>query len=221
MSIYDIDIQQEVLASHRIGAISATELTIGSVADYRSTLFPSEAIYANEVVERRAKEFSSGRLVAREALARIGIEECEIPTADRLPIWPNSVIGSITHTELLTAAIVGSNSRFTGLGIDVEKQTAVSEKISERVLTNTERGWLPGPEWRSMMFASKEAVYKAVNPQIGEFLGFQDVELEVDPKNGKFRARCLKERDSAKFIKQGQGYWVLYRDHWLVVFVIL
>ena len=130
------------------------------------------------------------------------------------------MVGSITHTALLAAAIVGCKSRFAGLGIDVEKHHAVSKKVSERILTNAERRWLPTPEWRSMIFASKEAVYKAVNPLIGEFLGFQDVELEVDTETRRFRARCLEERNSARLIGRGQGYWVLYRNHWLVVFVI-
>jgi 4'-phosphopantetheinyl transferase EntD len=220
MSVYDIDFEREIRDLSQLGGIKAAELTIGVVRDYRSVLFSNEATYVKGVVERRAREFSTGRRVAREALARVGIENCEIPSEDRRPVWPASVTGSITHTRSLAAAIAGPRSRFVGLGIDLEEENAVSQKISGRVLTETEREWLPGPGWRSMIFASKEAVYKAINPVIGEFLGFQDVELEVDVEDGKFRAHCLQERDSSEYVAEGHGYWGLYRDHWLVVFVI-
>ena len=190
------------------------------MGDYRSALFAEEATYAKSFVHTRALEFATGRKVARAALGRIGIVDCEIPRRGRLPVWPPSAVGSIAHTRSLAAAIVGPATGHGGLGIDIETRTAVSPQVAERVLTSAERDWLPAPEWRTMVFSGKEAIYKAINPLTGEFLGFSDVELDIDPAAGEFRARCRRNLRSAVPVAAGRGYWAVYRAHWLVVFLI-
>ena len=190
------------------------------MGDYRTDLFAEEAAYAASVVHTRALEFATGRKVARAALRRIGVADCEIPRRGRLPVWPPSAVGSIAHTRTLAAALVGPATGHDGLGIDIEATTAVSGQVAERVLTPAERDWLPAPEWRTMVFSGKEAIYKAVNPLTGEFLGFSDVELEIDPEAGEFRARCRRNLRSAVPVAAGHGYWAVYRAHWLVIFVI-
>lgn len=190
------------------------------MGDFRPDLFPSEAAYAESVVHARALEFATGRKVARAALGRIGVADCEIPRRGRVPVWPPSAVGSIAHTQTLAAAIVGAATVHDGLGIDMEARNAVSPRVAERVLTAAERDWLPAAEWRTMLFSAKEALYKAINPLTGEFLGFGDVELDVDPEVGEFRARCRRNLRSAVPVAAGHGYWAVYRAHWLVVFVI-
>lgn len=190
------------------------------MGDHRSVLFPSEAAYAESVVHTRALEFATGRKVARVALERIGLPECEIPRRGRLPVWPPSVVGSIAHTRTLAASIVGRATVHDGIGIDTETRTAVSPQVAQRVLTSAERDWLPAPEWRTMVFSGKEAVYKAIYPLTGEFLGFRDVELDIDAEAGEFRARCRRNLRSAVPVAAGRGYWAVYRAHWLVVFLI-
>ncbi len=190
------------------------------MADHRSVLFPTEAAYAASVVQTRAWQFATGRMVARGALGRTGIAAREVPRRGRLPVWPPSAVGSIAHTRTLAAAIAGPAAGHGGLGIDVEARTAVSPQVAGRVLTPIERAWLPAPEWRTMVFCGKEAVYKAVYPLAGEFLGFGDVELDVDPEAGEFRARCRRNFRSAAAVAAGRGYWAVYRAHWLVVFLI-
>ena len=218
MAIFDVDVSRDILADSRLAA--AGEIAVARVRDYRPGLFPEEAAYASSVVRSRALEFAAGRMVARRALGRIGVPDCEIPRRGRLPVWPPSAVGSIAHTRSLAAAIVGPAADHDGIGIDVENRTAVSPEVAERVLTPAERAWLPAPEWRSMVFSSKEAVYKAVYPLTGEFLGFGDVELDIDAGAGEFRARCRRNLRSAVPVGAGRGYWAVYRGHWLVVFLI-
>ena len=190
------------------------------MGDRRSVLFPSEAAYADSVVRTRALEFAAGRKVARAALRRMGVPDCEIPRRGRLPVWPATVAGSIAHTRTLAAAIVGRATVHDGVGIDIEARTAVSPQVARRVLTAAERDWLPAPEWRTMVFSGKEAIYKAAYPLTGEFLGFGDVELDIDAAAGEFRARCRRSLRSAVRVAAGRGYWAVYRAHWLVVFLI-
>ena len=190
------------------------------MGDYRPVLFPSEAAYAESIVHTRALEFATGRKVARAALGRIGVADCEIPRRGHLPVWPPSAVGSIAHTRTLAAVIVGPATGHDGLGIDIEARTAVSPQVAERVLTSAERDWLPAPEWRTMLFSAKEAIYKAINPLTGEFVGFSDVELDIHPTASEFRARCCRSLRSATSVAAGRGYWAVYRAHWLVVFPI-
>ena len=193
---------------------------VARVEDYLSDLFPMEEAYAASFGESRALEFASGRAAARVALGRIGVAPCEIGRSGRLPIWPESVVGSIAHTSTLAAAIAGPATHHHGLGIDIEGRTAVSPEVAERVLTPAERAWMPAPEWRTMIYSGKEAVYKAAFPLTGEFLGFQDVELEIDFEAGVFRARYRRTLRSGAVMAAGHGHWAVYRGHWLVVFVI-
>ncbi len=220
MTVFDLDRGHRVLDFARIGCLRDAVLALSAVRDLRSELFPAEAAYAATVADKRGREYSTGRHVAREALKRVGVEPCEIPAKDRRPLWPRGVIGSIGHSRTLAASIVGPADAFQGLGIDVETENAVSGGTARRLLTEAEHAWLPAPEWRTMIFAAKEAVYKSVNPMVREFLGFQDVEIEVDEEAGGFRARCIEERPSAAPIAAGHGHWALYRAHWVVVFEI-
>lgn len=183
-------------------------------------MFPEETAYADSVVHTRALEFATGRKAARAALERIGVPPCEIPRRGRAPVWPPSAVGSIAHTRTLAAAIAGPATGHDGLGIDIEARTAVSPQVAARVLIPAERHWLPAPEWRTMLFSAKEAIYKAINPLTGEFLGFNDVELDIDPAANKFHAHCRRSLRSAIPVAAGHGYWALYRAHWLVVFLI-
>jgi 4'-phosphopantetheinyl transferase EntD len=58
------------------------------------------------------------------------------------------------------------------------------------VLTRAERAALPGDEpWSDrLVFCAKEAAYKALFPVTRQLLDFRDVEVEVDPSRGSFRA---------------------------------
>ena len=218
MAILDVDLSSDILADSRLSA--AGEIVIAQVRDYCPDLLPEEAAYASSVVRSRALEFATGRMVARRALGRIGVPHCEIPRRGRLPVWPPSAIGSIAHTRTLAAAIVGPATGHDGIGIDVEHRTAVSPEVADRVLTSAERAWLPAPEWRTMVFSGKEAIYKAVYPLTGEFLGFRDVGLDIDAEVGEFRGRCRRGLRSALPVAAGRGYWAVYGAHWLVVFLI-
>ena len=47
----------------------------------------------------RRAEYSSGRRVAREALALLGIKNFGVAARGRVPMWPPGVVGSITHSR--------------------------------------------------------------------------------------------------------------------------
>ena len=189
----------------------------GRVADHRAALLPSEQLAAAEVGAMRAAAYSSGRRVAREALRSFGISGCAIGRQGRTPTWPAGVVGSIAHSRELAIALVGRHRRFAGIGVDVELVGRTTRRVAERVLSDRERARLADDSWRTLLFSAKEAVYKAVNPLAGEFLGFRDV--EIAPGNGRFAAVTTRPCASASAIAGGEGFFLEVYGHWLTCFL--
>ena len=149
-------------------------------------LFPAEAACLGNMVDARAAEFAAGRLCARKALMRLGITDAPIiTTADRKPVWPEGVVGSITHTDGICGAVVARRGECLGLGLDMEVVGRVTEAIARRVCVPAELEWLEvlpthyRPAARAVVFAAKEAFYKAQSPLTNEWLGFDALEVRA------------------------------------------
>jgi 4'-phosphopantetheinyl transferase EntD len=148
-------------------------------------LLPEEAACLGRSVPERQQEFAAGRLCARRALAELGIEGfAVVASPERRPLWPPGVVGSITHTTGLCAAVVAPGSRYAGLGLDTEIAGRVTAELCRRICVAAELEWLDGlPEAQragaaALLFAAKEAFYKCQSPITGEWLGFQDLRIE-------------------------------------------
>ncbi len=220
MSVLDLGSGRQILSESRIASVAGAELVVTEVGDRRKALFAGEADYAASVADGRARQYAAGRVAARAALERIGVGAVEIGAVGHQPAWPAGVVGSIAHTRSLAVAVAGMESACRGLGVDIERETAVSAAVATRLFAESEQAWLPAPEWRTMLFCAKEAVYKAVNPIVGEFLGFRDVELAIDAERQEFRAECREGLESAAAVAAGRGHWARYRAHWIVLFVV-
>ena len=156
-----------------------------------------------DAIEKRQRDFALGRTCARRALQRLGAPAVAIPAAaNRAPVWPDDVVGSITHCDQFAAAAVGWRSEFAGLGLDAEPAAPPLEAGLVRLIcTPAEAAALPGHprldglDWLRLVFSAKEAVYKAVAPMSGVFLNFHDVEVDFDTERGVFRARLVRAPD--------------------------
>jgi 4'-phosphopantetheinyl transferase EntD len=149
-------------------------------------LLSAEAACLGRSVPQRRQEFAAGRLCARRALAELGVVDVAIiAAADRQPVWPPSIVGSITHTTGLCAAVVGLRSRFRGLGVDCELVGRVKAELWPRICVPAEIAWLESllPEQRlaaaALMFAAKEAFYKCQSPVTREWLWFKDLQIDA------------------------------------------
>ena len=191
----------------------------GRVADHARSLLPAERVGLERMREVRAAGYSSGRRVARHALGQIGIEDWPVTARGRMPVWPPQVVGSITHSRTLALAIVGPLGRFAGIGVDLELEHRVTSRLAGRVLVEREHRRLAEEDWATMLFGAKEAVYKAVNPAVGEFLNFEDV--EVTPcLDGVFIAQTTRPCASEAPVAAGRGYFQRIEEHWLAVFFV-
>jgi len=165
-------------------------------------LHPDEAELARAMGPARRREFAAGRACARRALRELGAPDGPVLRGlRRAPRFPDGVVGSITHTAGFCAAAVASGASFAGVGLDAERDEALSERAVARICAPEEVAALralPGcsPErWGAVVFSAKESLYKAYFPLTGVFIGFRDAEIALFPeaeRAGRFEARLVR-----------------------------
>ncbi|WP_417531860.1 4'-phosphopantetheinyl transferase family protein [Marinobacter lipolyticus] len=149
-----------------------------------SSCYEEERRLVQHAVASRQKEFYSGRQLARAALHRAGISPTCIPRGPLgNPIWPDSVVGSITHDHTLGAAVIGFDSELEGLGIDlIEDYRRVTEDLAAQVIHPNEKALLrslyPDLSPVSVAFSIKESVVKATSVLIGRYMDLLEIRLE-------------------------------------------
>jgi len=132
-------------------------------------------------------EFAAGRVCARRSLATMGFTEAPLTaTRERVPLWPEGAVGSISHTDGYCVAVVGSARRFHGIGVDAEILGRVGPDIWRMVFRPEEMDRLRclshsrQSEMATIMFSAKEAFYKCQYAVTRNWLGFEDVTVETD-----------------------------------------
>jgi 4'-phosphopantetheinyl transferase EntD len=168
-------------------------------------LLPEEEPAIARAVAKRRHEFVAGRVCAREAMHALGLPPAAIvPGPDRAPIWPESVIGTITHTDTwCAAAIARAGEGVRALGLDVEPDTPLRPTLVRPITIPEERAWLDAqPEAErgllgKLVFSAKECAYKAQYPLTRCFFGFSGMRIHLDVAGGTFVA--VFEREAGEF----------------------
>ncbi|WP_280697740.1 4'-phosphopantetheinyl transferase superfamily protein [Kitasatospora sp. GP82] len=165
----------------------------------QALLHREEAFVVRNSVEKRRREFATGRWCARRALVQLGLPPVPLlPGELGAPRWPDSVVGSITHCAGYRAAALARGTEMSMVGIDAEPHHALPEGILEAISLPEERVWVrklrtavPGTHWDRLLFSLKEAVYKAWYPVTALRIGFEDARITVDAAASTFSARIL------------------------------
>lgn len=172
---------------------------VAETGDREAELFAEEEAALGNAVEKRRREFITARACAREALAQLGLPAQPIPTGARgEPLWPQGVVGSITHCAGYRACAVAPVSELLTIGADAEVDDALPPGVLGDIALPEERRWIeaaaaadPGTSWDRLLFSIKESIYKAWFPLTGSWLGFEDATVTVDREQGTFAARLL------------------------------
>jgi 4'-phosphopantetheinyl transferase EntD len=162
---------------------------------WETVLLPEERQLVATAVEKRWREFAAGRNCARRALTGLGWPDFPVLSgANREPLWPPGVLGSITHCQGYCAAAAARVGGIRGLGIDAEVNARLPDGVVDLVFTPRERRSLaeaPGLSLPALVFSAKESVYKAWFPIAGCWLGYQDAEIDFDIAASRFNVRLL------------------------------
>lgn len=147
------------------------------------------------VVPARASEFAAGRAAIRQAMADLGIAAQPVPRgADRAPVWPEGLCGSLSHAAGVALAVVMRAGSFSP-GLDLEPAEPLPPELIPALLTAREQAWAqrqpdPGLAARRI-FVAKEAGYKAQYPLSRSLLGFHAAEFD-DLGGGHFTLTLLQ-----------------------------
>lgn len=145
---------------------------------------------ANATAKRHC-EFIAGRYCAKQAIKKLyqppnNISETQVPIQpDRSPLWPQGIVGSISHSNNQAMAVVGKVPSYAGLGIDCETllTDSAAQEIADLVLQPLERelfldrqlgvGFLV-----TLAFSAKESLFKALSPSVTTIKSFHDFAIQ-------------------------------------------
>src|SRR5436853_2141029 len=86
-------------------------------------LAPIERVAVGRAVDKRRREFATGRVLLRELL---GSADGIAVAAGRAPVWPPGWCGSLAHDHEYAVAAVSDAPAVGALGIDVEPATPLA-----------------------------------------------------------------------------------------------
>jgi 4'-phosphopantetheinyl transferase EntD len=194
-------------------------------AGIEAGLFPEEREHVANAVAKRRVEFAAVRRCARRALQELGYPPVPIlPGEHREPLWPEGVVGSMTHCAGYCAAAVARGDEVSALGIDAEVHAALPDGVLDLISLESERALIAelaksGPDavhWDRVLFSAKESVYKAWFPLTHRWLGFEEADIELRP-DGTFEARLLStEHDASAAAPASPGVPRGFAGRWAV-----
>jgi 4'-phosphopantetheinyl transferase EntD len=164
-------------------------------------LHGSERALMGAMVRTRRREFAAGRNVARRALARLGFPPGPLlrHDNDRDIEWPRGSTASISHTTGLCAVACGVvGPALRSLGLDVEQAGPLGADIVTAICRPDELvtlGSLAPPvpsDWPRLVFAMKEAAYKAWYPVTRRVLDFPEMRISVDAAARSYSAEVME-----------------------------
>lgn len=193
-------------------------------------LHRAEVEHIQHSVPKRRDEFATVRACAGRALAELGYTRPTMTPGPRgEPQWPEGVVGSMTHTDGYYAAAVAPRHAVAALGIDAEQHEALPDRVFDLVASPAERDRARelassdgSVAWDRLVFSAKEAIYKTWHPQIGTWLDFGDVEVDIGP-GGTFAARLVGTGNGwqgAELLRHIAGRWWADIDHIVTAAVV-
>lgn len=184
-----------------------------SVARFDEELFAFHGVRFGSslsgAVRKRRAEFLAGRLCAAQALRRLGAPGLVLTGADRSPVWPAGMIGSITHCDETAMAVALKKENFRGVGIDLERRAACRDASldvrhfatdAERVVL--EHAGIACEDHAVIAFSMKESFFKAAYPHVGRYFGFSAVSI-VDADRSHRRLSLVVTQDIGGKLRQG------------------
>ena len=187
----------DLSARYRDENFAAVSLSAEQPVTY--TLRPEESgILGEEASAKKRAEFLLGRSAANVALKKLGFDEPPPLTqgTGRQPLWPPGIVGSITHCRGWAVVVAAKSTFASAIGIDLENVGRMKLRdVGNLICLDSELEWASEPNDHllrtTMLFAAKEAIFKAFYPCCGRYFDFKDVELRWDSAARQFAGQLL------------------------------
>ncbi len=151
---------------------------------------PEEEALMAKAVERRRREFSTGRMMAREGLLHLGFKDVPVGIGRlKNPLWPTGIHGAISHDgKICAVALMRECDKVSRFGIDLiwlGRNNCVAE-FTELFVSN--RGELSimstlglEVDRELLLFSLKESLVKALSLEVGHFIDMKCMEIAARP----------------------------------------
>jgi 4'-phosphopantetheinyl transferase EntD len=193
--------------NHSIEKFLPVNLIVESqeVIDYSSNSNIKEITSAEEIkiihgsTVKRFNEFITGRTCCKRCLNRMNISDFPV-LKDKygLPVFPDHIVGSISHTKSIGIAITGKKEEYKALGIDVEEIGRIKKQHIGIFTTQEELNFLiqfsgfKQEAYSTLIFSAKEAYHKMMFSITKNILNFKNINISVTGSN-TFIVRLLKK----------------------------
>jgi 4'-phosphopantetheinyl transferase EntD len=194
-------------------------------ASYAEAAF-SDALFAQldipqpatlrRAIARRKAEFLAGRAMTQAAMACLGLPPRPVDTSpNRAPLWPSGLSGSISHARGRCACLLSQDTS-RSFGIDTEAiaegrslSAILSQTLSPDEHALLTQGPYPPSINATVAFSAKEALFKALFPQVGHHFGFDAAELTNAP--GHSSLTLALTTDLTETLPQGTRFDIHHR----------
>jgi|GEM_PF-1016113 len=145
----------------------------------------------------RRQEFLRTRFLVRLAA---GLASDPGRDADGLIQWPKEFCGSVSHSLGDVVVATSPRAQCASIGIDIERPTRISEKLTKKICTDSERQLIcNGAVSLAEVFSAKEALFKCHFP-LGRrrfwFLDAEIVAVNIESGTKKLDLRVLIDTSS-------------------------
>jgi len=156
-------------------------------------ILPQEQDLVSKAVLRRRNEFATGRWLSRQGLRFFGLPDAPIHIGElRNPLWPESVIGTISHDGELCAVAIHQKdaSGISGIGLDLVAMSARLDKMEDllpvfmlhegelQAIQNVNISIDPAV----VLFSVKESVIKALSSVLEAFVDMREIEIHYSDR---------------------------------------
>ncbi len=191
--------------------------SFSSLSALKLELHPQENKLLNShASEKRVVDFCLGRSAAHRAISQLLPETDTLSIGQGLkgePIWPEGIVGSITHADGYAAAAVSKADLIRAIGVDlISLKRKVDPAIARHICLPLERDWVfshPQQQQQRLLglFSAKESAFKALYPLCKCFISFFDILFIWEAATNQFRAVLQKDLSS----EFSQGYSLLIK----------
>ncbi|MGA0769333.1 MAG: 4'-phosphopantetheinyl transferase family protein [bacterium] len=172
--------------------------------------------------KKRNQEYLLGRLAIKGALGSLGYPPIwiERDPLTKIPVWPEGITGSLSHSSGLALAVVGDSPPILGLGVDLEKaDRTIDLGIERHICTQDESDDLRSLHLENhairllLTFSAKESLYKCFFGRIPrDLLRFKNVSLKWE--SSKWTAHWKFPSEKKYSMETTIGYWGMDQN-WL------
>lgn len=208
---------------------------VASASMWESPVTEAEEACIAHAVSKRQREFRAGRHCARQALKHFNYPNFDLLNdAQRVPIWPENILGSISHCDDFCCAAVSQSPSLLALGLDVEPLAPLPDDVVSLIchtqeLTQLDPALFPGSYWNKVIFSAKETFYKCYFPLCRSYLDFLEAEVSLSPPHavanntlqGDFMLRLLTPAPKRFYnCRLFKGHYALL-DRWIITTMTL